>query len=416
MAQQACDMVRRERKTLSNAKQLLTKLRGDKTWVPCGLLYSENDEAMFNTEKLYDIMASSKVPQYSNGSALHNAVNGSLNSDLALDCRSDFKGARNPKEANGAIDGPHHDRAAASSVATNETITNSTLPPDSPSKQVAMEPGQSIKDVRHDVDMAEPEDSHIAKQEPTSEDLGEADRQSEHENVDMIGPEVATTGQEQLEDSKDQEMANTNGQPETHATKAIPQPEYNHIQEVTGPSEGAELTKANQESLLDAEEVEPDIEGDSDSRRAPRRMRTRAQAQAPQEPLPSSRNPSPDSWTAPEIHPLFLLPSAAIPDKDFGLPPSEAEETRRMLMMYVQKQEEVCRGAEKLYDGLLKADAQRKTVFKWCKAEGHVGEMSDGEDWYDKEEWGLEEELRKGHNDDDEDNVIQGKKTRGRRA
>ena len=416
MAQQACDMVRRERKTLSNAKQLLTKLRGDKTWVPCGLLYSENDEAMFNTAKLYDIMASSKVPQYSNGSAIHNTVNGSLNSDLALDRRSDFKGGRNPKEANGPIDGPHQDRAAASSVATNETITNSTLPPDSPSKQVAMEPGQGIKDVRHGVDMTEFDDNHIAKQEPTSEGLGEAERQSEHDNVDVIGLEVAMTGQEQLEDRKDQEMANTDGQPETEATSTIPQTESNHIPDGSGPNEGAERATTNHETLPDAEDEEPDIEGDSDSRPPPRRMRTRAQAQGPPEPIPSSRPPSPDSWTAPEIHPLFLLPSAAIPDKDFGLPPSEAEETRRMLMMYVQKQEEVCRGAEKLYDGLLKADAQRKTVFKWCKAEGHVGEMSDGEDWYDKEEWGLEEELRKGHNDDDEDNVIQGKKTRGRRA
>lgn len=416
MAQQACDMVRRERKTLSNAKQLLTKLRGDKTWIPCGLLYSENDETMFNTDKLYDIMASSKVPQYSNGSAMHNTVNGNLNSDLALDRRSDFKGARKPEEANGAIDGPHHQRAAASSVATNETITNSTLPPDSPSKQTAIEPGQNIRDARHDVEITEPEDNHIAKEEPTSEDLGEADRRSEHENVEMIGPEVSITGQEQLENRKDQEMVNIDAQPETKATNTIPTPERNHTLDDSGPSEGAERARTNHESLPDADDGSADIEGDSDSRRAPRRMRTRAQAQAPPEPLPTSRNPSPDSWTAPEIHPLFLLPTAAVPDKDFGLPPSEAEETRRMLMMYVQKQEEVCRGAEKLYDGLLKADAQRKTVFKWCKAEGHVGEMSDGEDWYDKEEWGLEEELRKGHNDDDEDNVVQGKKTRGRRA
>ena len=409
-------MVRRERKTLSNAKQLLTKLRGDKTWIPCGLLYSENDEAMFNTAKLYDIMASSKVPQYSNGSAMHNTINGSLNSHLALDHRSDFKGARKPEEANGAIDGPHHDRAAASSVATNETITNSTLPPDSPSKQISTEPGQITKGARHDVEMTEPEENRSTKQEPTSEDLGKTDRRSEHDTVDMIGPEISMTGQDLLEERKDQEMADTGGQPETEATKTIPQPGYNHNPDSSGPSEGAERARTNHESLPDAEDGEADIEGDSDSRRAPRRMRTRAQAQAPPEPIPTSRNPSPDSWTAPEIHPLFLIPSVAIPDKDFGLPPAEAEETRRMLMMYVQKQEEVCRGAEKLYDGLLKADAQRKTVYKWCKAEGHVGEMSDGEDWYDKDEWGLEEDLRKGHNDDDEDNVFQGKKTRGRRA
>ena len=416
MAQQACNMVRRERKTLSNAKQLLTKLRGDKTWIPCGLLYTENDEAMFNTEKLYDMMASSKVLQYSNGSAVQNTVNGSLNSDLALDRRSDFKEGRKPEEANGAIDGPYGVRAAASSVTTNETITNSTLPPDSPLKQITMESGPNIKDAGHEVEMTEPEDNHTAKQEPTPEDLGEAKRGPEHDIVDRIGPEVFMTDQEQLEDRKDREMASTGGQPETDATETIPQPECNHIQDHSGSTEGAEHAGTNHESLPDAEAGEADIEGDSGSRRSPRRMRTRAQAQAPLEPIPASRNSSPDSWIAPEIHPLFIIPPAAIPDKDFGLPPAEAEETRRMVMMYVQKQEEVCRGAEKLYDGLLKADAQRKTVYKWCKAEGHVGEMSDGEDWYDKEEWGLEEDLRKGHNDDDEDTAIQGKKTRGRRA
>ena len=416
MAQQACDMVRRERKTLSNAKQLLTKLRGDKTWIPCGLLYSENDEAMFNTEKLYDIMASSKVPQYSNESAVQNTLNGSLNIDLALDRPSDFKGGRKPEETNGTIDGPHGDRAAASSVATNETITNSTLPPDSPPKQIAMEPGQNTKDAGHEVEMTELEDNPIAKQEPTPEDPREAERASEHGIVDRTGPEVSMTDQEQLEDRKDRKVANTDGQPETDATNTIPQPESNHIQDRSGSTEGAEREKTNHDTLPDAEDGEADIEGDSDSRRAPRRMRTRAQAQAPPEPTPASRNDSPDSWIAPEIHPLFIIPPAAISNKDFGLPPAEAEETRRMVMMYVQKQEEVCRGVEKLYDGLLKADSQRKTVYKWCKAEGHVGEMSDGEDWYDKEEWGLEEDLRKGHNDDDEDNVIQGKKTRGRRA
>lgn len=72
-------------------------------------------------------------------------------------------------------------------------------------------------------------------------------------------------------------------------------------------------------------------------------------------------------------------------------------------MLYVQKQEEVCRGSWRLYEGLLKADRLRKTVFRWAKAEAHVGEMSDGEDWYDKEEWGLEEDLKKGHDEDEDD-------------
>jgi hypothetical protein len=98
-----------------------------------------------------------------------------------------------------------------------------------------------------------------------------------------------------------------------------------------------------------------------------------------------------------------------------GLPPIEAEETRRLLQLYIQKQEEVCRGSARLYDGLLKAERLRKTVYKWAKADGHVGEMSDGEDWYDKEEWGLTEDLKKGQDEEEEDAVTTAKKTRTRR-
>lgn len=45
--------------------------------------------------------------------------------------------------------------------------------------------------------------------------------------------------------------------------------------------------------------------------------------------------------------------------------------------------------------------------------------LSDGEDWYDMEEWGLEEVLEKGKEEEDEgvgEQVVSGKKTRGRRG
>ncbi|KAF2460786.1 RXT2-like protein [Lineolata rhizophorae] len=75
----------------------------------------------------------------------------------------------------------------------------------------------------------------------------------------------------------------------------------------------------------------------------------------------------------------------------FNLPPAEAEETRRMLLLYVQKMGEAVRGAEAMLDLLLKADRMRNEVLRMCRAEEHVGECSDGEDWVDPEEWGLEE-------------------------
>lgn len=117
------------------------------------------------------------------------------------------------------------------------------------------------------------------------------------------------------------------------------------------------------------------------------------------------------------IHPIFLAPKSAHPDRDLGLPEQEAEDVRRLLQLYVQKQEEVCRGTKRLYEGLLKADRQRRTVLSWAKAEAHCGpnrDMSDGEDWYDQEEWGLTEDLKKGQDEEEEDTTQTQKKTRNR--
>lgn len=123
---------------------------------------------------------------------------------------------------------------------------------------------------------------------------------------------------------------------------------------------------------------------------------------------------------APLIHPFFLAPAASRPDRDLWLPEVEAEEVRRLLQLYVQKQEEICRGARRLHLGLLRADRQRRTVLKWAKAEAHVGplrDLSDGEDWYDREEWGLDEDLKKGQDEEEEDQAAQtAKKTRNRRG
>ncbi|KAI0441895.1 RXT2-like protein [Xylaria telfairii] len=124
-----------------------------------------------------------------------------------------------------------------------------------------------------------------------------------------------------------------------------------------------------------------------------------------------------DSTNDLPIHPMFLPPRSALPDRDLGIPEGEAEDMRRLLQLIVQKQEEVCRGVKRLYEGLLRANRMRKTVLQWSKYEAHVGpnrDMSDGEDWYDKEEWNLEEDLKKGQ-DEEEDEPQTTKKTRTRR-
>jgi hypothetical protein len=159
-------------------------------------------------------------------------------------------------------------------------------------------------------------------------------------------------------------------------------------------------------------------------------MTTRARARSPAERTPS---PSPsDSASIPEAHPWFIAPSSSLIDRDLGLPAHEAEDTRKLLLLYVQKQEQVVRSLDTLYQGLQKADRLRTTVYRASKAEGHIAidakgnavtEMSDGEDWYDVEDWGLQSwELKDGALEKGKDEVEdveeerRGRPGRGRRV
>ncbi|KAL5373401.1 hypothetical protein DPSP01_012759 [Paraphaeosphaeria sporulosa] len=158
----------------------------------------------------------------------------------------------------------------------------------------------------------------------------------------------------------------------------------------------------------------PDADDASDtaSHNTAHRMTTRRQARAAESPSP----PASPSSSVHEVHPMFVFPTDALPDRDLGLPADEAEDTRLLLMAYVQKQEEVARLAAELFSGIMEGERMRQEVLKMAKAEAHLGEMSDGEDWYDREEWHLTEDLGKGKDEEDDDAVVTGKKsTRQRR-
>lgn len=178
------------------------------------------------------------------------------------------------------------------------------------------------------------------------------------------------------------------------------------------------------ETEVNADETEQDAEmHDGSSPEPPRRMTTRAQANAANPQEGGSPTSSVDTSTdLPTPHPLFLIPDSVRPDANFGLPAAEAEETRRLLWSYIQKQEETVRGFEHMLESLLRACRMKSDVLEWCKAEGHVGEMSDGEDWYDREKLGLAEgeDLKKGTDEDEVETVDESrttaKRNRGRRA
>lgn len=174
-------------------------------------------------------------------------------------------------------------------------------------------------------------------------------------------------------------------------------------------AEDGETTQTNGER---AHSQDADDASDTASHNTAHRMTTRRQARAAESPSP----PASPSSTIHEIHPMFIYPTDALPDRDLGLPADEAEDTRLLLMAYVQKQEEVARLASELFSGIMEGERMRQEVLKMAKAEAHLGEMSDGEDWYDREEWDLTEDLGKGKDEEDDDAVVTGKKsTRQRR-
>ncbi|WPG99668.1 Hypothetical protein R9X50_00248700 [Acrodontium crateriforme] len=155
-------------------------------------------------------------------------------------------------------------------------------------------------------------------------------------------------------------------------------------------------------------------------------MTTRARARSPQNPG-SSPSPSPsDSASVPAVHPWFLAPNSAFPDRDLGLPTAEAEETRKLLLLWVQKQENIIRELTSLYEGLQRTDRLRSEVWRACKTEGHmipaaggrmVTEMSDGEDWYDPSDWGIRpHELKDGGLEKGKDEVEDAAEEEGRRV
>ncbi|KAK0742337.1 RXT2-like protein [Apiosordaria backusii] len=332
LVDQARIIMQSENKALWKVKPLLTKLVGDNTWVPCGLM-SGPDDALFFTDptRFFNRPDRQRLrPMAAPVAAITNGVTsvpGSISGDSTVRERVD-----------GSVPGP-------SAPASEDTVDGEILP-DAP--------------------------------------------------------------------------AETNGETNTEAPK--PKEGQEEAPQVNGESKPDERTQEEARSG----DTTKDEEDDEDviMAEAPKRRDLLSRPDIRLEPPRSNGAPAlaptsdPFGPDAPFIHPMFITPREARQDRDMGLAEHEAEELRRWLQAYVQKQEEVCRGAKKLYEQLLRADRLRKQVLMWSKAEAHCGpnaHMSDGEDWYDKEEWGLTEDLKKGEDEVEEDVGTTQKKTRNRK-
>ncbi|GES65142.1 hypothetical protein BO80DRAFT_425749 [Aspergillus terreus] len=372
--------LRQERALLWRARNLHRQFLGDASWMPCGAVETPDDRWIFEP-RMPNIGLSSPASQ--------SAPNG----------------------------------VVTPSVAGGSSVLKGGVP-DSSSVAGSSKDAQGDQTAEKDVEMSDAQDLPDA-QDPSAEQT----RRPKSEEVDTpvadLPQHPETTDQETQVNGNRTEA----GKQDQDRTSGVdgplgrdPQGHTNDERPAGEQSNGADRHDNPGDETDKDEEMQ-----DGSSPEPPRRMTTRAQTNAanPQQEDDSGRaSPSASSdtlSTLPTPHPLFLVSDSIRPDANFGLPPNEAEETRRLLWSYVQKQEETVRGFEHMLESLLRACRMKDDVFEWCKAEGHVGEMSDGEDWYDREKWGLAEgeDLKKGADEDDiepvEESRTSNKRGRGRR-
>lgn len=374
LTEHAMDMVQKEKASLWKMKHLLTKLSGDHTWVPCEMMETRDDAFFDDGQTTYVEHPPERLRTNEDADLPVDKAEVATNAKPGevLDVKEPQLEANSVEAGSGeAADGP----SSEDDIAMINAPKDVTVPDSLATSHKDILEEQKLDDEDSTISVAVNNDKRCNTDENHTEKAPEAPTGT--------STEVAKTGE----------------------TVSGPDPELTEA-----PEKAMDIDQAPQEDEDAALNEQEDIP-------APHRMRTRAQAQAASDNTNNShvRSMTPESSKELDIHPYFLAPANSHPDRDLGLPGGEAEELRRIVQLYIHKQEEVCRGAEKLLENLLKADRMRQTVMRWAKAEGHLGEMSDGEDWYDKDEYGLEEDLKKGQDEEEEDAATTAKKTRTRR-
>ncbi|XXG95940.1 hypothetical protein Hte_002216 [Hypoxylon texense] len=356
LAKQSCGIMHKENEALWNVKHLLTRLVGDHTWVPCEAMLGPNDAELFRDDYVdYNSQAQGSVKSDGNTLSSEDAqAKSRRNGGVA----AKDKGPANANE-NGTINGKRRASIDTPMIDAEPLAGAGTLAPES-----VVQSGKAV----------------TAKKKQDTKDHDQNGESSKPKEKDAMA--------DAMEIQQSSVASTSNGTKEPHAT-------------ARGSAANGIATSAGQ--------------GEADSKATQHNHQANRELEHGGSQAESVMSEFTDDLP---IHPLFLPPRSARPDRDQGIPEAEAEDLRRLLQLYVQKQEEVCRGAKRLYLGLLRADRTRKTVLQWSKYEAHVGpnrDLSDGEDWYDKEEWGLEEDLKKGQDEEEEDTAQTTKKTRTRR-
>ncbi|KAF7195991.1 Pyruvate decarboxylase [Pseudocercospora fuligena] len=251
------------------------------------------------------------------------------------------------------------DQSAVPSIITDQPMLELEPPPIQP-----LENGTS-----------ETEDAMDPQKQAPSEQQEQGEAMEGVETNDMAGEAEVAAISGQVQGPSDDEAAK-----EQESPADIPNGEGADLSVPTegDPDRSAEengsVTQAPNPAITDLAEREANSETASQSNGgSTHAMMTRRRARSPAERSDRTPSPSPsDSASAPVVHPWFIPPSSSLADRDIGLPAHEAEETRKLLFQYVQKQEQIVRSLESLHAGLQKADRLRHDVYRGCKAEGHL--------------------------------------------
>jgi hypothetical protein len=260
-------------------------------------------------------------------------------------------------------------RASASSIAI-EVGVPPTARPEEPSTIEAAPQSDQVEEARQeDVQMAD--DVVTASIEPATNGSCAASSTQEPKEVENKKAQAATTNGIMQNGTTEKNLVNGTALLSEDATM-----------------EDCALVQTIEEGVEQAETGTS--VGDADSIATPaHRMTTRAQANQSTRTPSLARSVSPGS-SVPIIHSFFQFPSSVVGDQNLGLPAQMADEARLALTTYISKQEEIVRSCRDIHSSLLKAMEMRTNVWNWTKAEGHLGEMSDGEDWIDLDEWNID--------------------------
>lgn len=121
------------------------------------------------------------------------------------------------------------------------------------------------------------------------------------------------------------------------------------------------------------------LDGLEDPATKPEQANGTTKVKAEEQPPQQGRRPSTRTQTAAlqDMDPFFALPQFSI-DRDYGIRPEEAEDTRQLTQIAQQRSEEFIRCMTKVRYGLLRAQKYQSKVYKWCQEMAGIEDESDG--------------------------------------